>query len=1441
MCWIYYPKTFILIIYIVVSLRLKDDENMDKNKILTIWLVSILIFGAPLIPLVSSEGFNSGQSDEDEIDQRSELKNSVKNELNKNYPNDLKDSQTSHPPIYIDGNSDLADTAQSEGWPGDGSENNPYIMEGYGIDGNGSECMDVRDTTDYFVIKDCTFFNGSYGIKFNNLTHGEIKNNTINSNDVGILMGEDNSQNKIIDNTLFSNVEYGIQIKGRSRNNTISRNNIFSNENYAVYIKESNFVNISDNTIKENGDYGIWVKESSNLTIVNNSLNSNDRDAIYIFKDEHVNIINNSLVNNEDGIRVDESSKVNLQNNSANSNNNCGIFVGNSQEINVTNNQLIENEDTGLHVIDCYNIYIADNLGYYNNISSINLYKSRKGILLNNEMWGPGLSIGVINENTNIKNWNTHNIDTSNTVNDKPVYYWKNRTGDIIPEDAGQVILGNCSEIKVENLNFDEKTIGIQLGFSDNNYIANNTISSSTMRGLFLIESHDNMFINNSVKYTSNPSDDNLKVAGFSILLSDGNKMIENNISSNSLAILMGYSKENQIYHNNFINNTEEVIVLGNNIWNDTYPTGGNYWSNYSGTDQYSGPNQDQPGGDGIGDSNYTFNKNNADEYPLMEPWGSREQIPPNAPSNPSPEDGDTNVSTFTTLSVSVSDPDEDPMDITFYNAFDDSVIKTKSDVASGSRATVNWSGLEPNTEYNWYAVANDSHSQTKSPEWSFKTSDNYIPYQPSEPNPSDEATKVSTAPIISVKVSDPDGENMDVTFYNADDDSEIGTDNNVADGDRASVIWSELSKDTEYNWYAVANDGNYGTESAVWSFTTIKPKNNPPESPMNPTPDDGSSLVGTSPTLTVDVSDPDGDSMDVIFYDADDDSEIGIDNNVASGDSASVSWSGLSFSTTYEWYAVANDSISDSSSSIWSFTTGDIENNPPDEPINPSPTDGATGISISPTLSVEVSDPDGDSLDVTFYDADDDSVIGSETSVSSGNTASIKWSGLSTSTSYGWYAVAIDSELNNQSSTWSFTTGSVENNPPNKPTNPTPNDDATDVNTNPTLSVEVSDPEGDTMDVTFYDASDDTIIGRDTSVSSGEVASITWSSLSKITTYEWYVIADDSELKNKSSLWSFTTKNEENNPPYSPRNPSPFSGAKNIEIPATISVDVSDPDDDKLKVTFYDASDDAIIDSKNSIESGDTVSVEWDGLSKDTTYEWYAISYDGSADTVSSTWSFTTKVINNPPKEPTDPSIPDGDTDVNTDPTLSIVVTDPDSETLNVTFYDADDDNKIDEVTGIESGNTASIDWSGLSKDTSYEWYVVVSDGENETTSSTFSFKTEEGDDSSEDVGDTWFYAGIGAVVILILIAVIVLLNKRKKGPENMEPEGRNNDDMYSYEVSERNTETKDESGWMSDQTDYNNEAETDTSAKNNEQFEDQIHPSENSNRYSNTDDGDY
>jgi hypothetical protein len=58
------------------------------------------------------------------------------------------------------------------------------------------------------------------------------------------------------------------------------------------------------------------------------------------------------------------------------------------------------------------------------------------------------------------------------------------------------------------------------------------------------------------------------------------------------------------------------------NYWNDEYPSGGNYWSDYTGIDELQGPNQDVQGSDGIGDIPSCIPLGiNKDAYPLMKPW----------------------------------------------------------------------------------------------------------------------------------------------------------------------------------------------------------------------------------------------------------------------------------------------------------------------------------------------------------------------------------------------------------------------------------------------------------------------------------------------------------------------------------------------------------------------------------------------------------------------------------------------------------------------------------------------------------------------------------------------------------------------------------------------------------------------------------------------------
>ena len=106
------------------------------------------------------------------------------------------------------------------------------------------------------------------------------------------------------------------------------------------------------------------------------------------------------------------------------------------------------------------------------------------------------------------------------------------------------------------------------------------------------------------------------------------NRISGNCISNNQVGVqLETYSDNNMIYHNFFINNTVQLVnyYFGDScaeFWDNGYPSGGNYWSDYSGIDLNSGSGQNESGSDGIGDVPYTLDQKNIDHYPLMEPYG---------------------------------------------------------------------------------------------------------------------------------------------------------------------------------------------------------------------------------------------------------------------------------------------------------------------------------------------------------------------------------------------------------------------------------------------------------------------------------------------------------------------------------------------------------------------------------------------------------------------------------------------------------------------------------------------------------------------------------------------------------------------------------------------------------------------------------------------------
>ncbi len=160
---------------------------------------------------------------------------------------------------------------------------------------------------------------------------------------------------------------------------------------------------------------------------------------------------------------------------------------------------------------------------------------------------------------------------------------------------------------------------GIRIGDSVYNTISGNIVSSNIFEGIYLYYSSDTRISTNLID--ANTFD------GVYLFSSSNNTISENIISNNAYGLSPYYSTNNTIYHNSFINN--QFSVNPNeplDIWDNSYPLGGNYWSDYTGVDQKSGPSQDQPGSDGIIDLPYVIDLNNRDNYPLIDqfnpkPW----------------------------------------------------------------------------------------------------------------------------------------------------------------------------------------------------------------------------------------------------------------------------------------------------------------------------------------------------------------------------------------------------------------------------------------------------------------------------------------------------------------------------------------------------------------------------------------------------------------------------------------------------------------------------------------------------------------------------------------------------------------------------------------------------------------------------------------------------
>jgi thermitase len=473
------------------------------------------------------------------------------------------------------------------------------------------------------------------------------------------------------------------------------------NQEYVLNIRANNAL-VEGFQILNASKYGVYLRGCGNNFTRNSVFNSTD--SICLIK-SHDSVI--SLDNATTGYKdvypwwifrhciILESSS----NNTVSSN----ILTGGAlwlhySEDNVLDSNRVTNSDFGLAITTSPNNTLRNNV-MTNNTRNFALIKRENSKSVLNYAWQA-----------------FNDIDASNTVGGKPIYYWIDRRNESVPSDAGCVVLVQCENITVENLDITNNLDNILLLATNNSRVSNNKVAASTWypfddysAGISALLGSGNLTVTqNEVTACEigiridnnfrNPGDHNVSknnvidselyveckngvvisnnltrsyitvwgsnctiafnnITGSSYYgietgLGANNTVESNNISKCAYGLQLVFatnctivannvvestqfpaqryvSSNNLYFHNNFINYTliRTTEYMSYDVWDNDYPSGGNYWSDYTGADLYKGVYQNEIGSDGIGDTPYILDANNIDNYPLMKPYGDLNDI----------------------------------------------------------------------------------------------------------------------------------------------------------------------------------------------------------------------------------------------------------------------------------------------------------------------------------------------------------------------------------------------------------------------------------------------------------------------------------------------------------------------------------------------------------------------------------------------------------------------------------------------------------------------------------------------------------------------------------------------------------------------------------------------------------------------------------------------
>jgi len=486
--------------------------------------------------------------------------------------------------IFIDGNNAFAAKAINEGWSGDGSLNDPYIIENYTICATSEHGIEIRNINFHFIIRNVSITNGRsnyyHGFYLYNVTHGILTNNTAENNLAGfLLVNSDN--NTFSDNVAIKNL-HGFRF-WHSNINTLTNCTGNSNLEYGIYLDNSNYNNITRNDLFLNEIGGIFE-----VDCVGNDLSYNrftpkmfflesdsggfDADGTFTLtwtvsqNADNYTLYQNGVILAE-GLTVREYNITDIS---------PGTYKFYVKAFNING----EVDSNTIKVIVKFHIIIDGNLDFHYTATVLNFTgdgSSNDPYVIENYKISATIETGVTIKNTNLHFIIRDVIVSDVLLNHYTGFYLENVThGTLANNTAHNNRYGFYIKNSFNNTLISNKAIGNTNGLSLNcSYLNNLTanIITNNRHGFSIESSYNNSILGNEVI-------DNTYL-GFYLSSSYNNTLEENIATGNLNGFTLSYSNFNTFSNNTADNNDQHGFRLLSSHYNNIIENSASYNQKY--------------------------------------------------------------------------------------------------------------------------------------------------------------------------------------------------------------------------------------------------------------------------------------------------------------------------------------------------------------------------------------------------------------------------------------------------------------------------------------------------------------------------------------------------------------------------------------------------------------------------------------------------------------------------------------------------------------------------------------------------------------------------------------------------------------------------------------------------------------------------------------------